>query len=757
MDIAKRIETAYKLGIGDRKWKPRNQRGRNQKGAGQEGDGPPKPKGNEGPAKPGAGGQDKPGTDGSKVYPCAWCGGKHKQDKCPTIPEQMKIWPWWKVKKEKRRTEKASRSSRKGGAVTDPPGGGKNVRFKKETEEIPGGETAAKKNRLGSRKQAKGGTNEADEVGADGTALVGGVSGFYKADGGCDQATVGTHYAEQLAKSGVEIFNYEKPKPAKLADGSVQNLITGFCIADIELVTKAGTVVLPRSHIDVLQGPESANLIYIGEAEEKRLQLKSYAQQLEELAKKGGGRADTTATAKVEATNGKHKCAYSQVEVNGEPRLRFRGAAEASVDVAAKAALNGKPVTSDGEACVGQHNWKVLKRTPYIFEPLAQECYITTAALRGCDVKPGKKLPKHGAGILDLDREVRSWMGLADIINGKYEAEVVLPLRVFPDENQDTVRRLTMVKEVVCRVVPSDKPALVIGRRVYEHLLERKDEVLEMTEDGDIDHAAIHHRLDEMIDACRVEGMTSNGLKEAAHMVKKRRYEVWRMKLRKGDVADVPNLNIEVEPGVKFELPKPYRRRYNPRETKWWDENTKELVRIGVLRPSGSGQLSPSNLLPKKRDGVVLPDDFRMIIDMRAVNKLVRAMHYGLPRLDTVVHHLAGAVCFAKGDNINGYWQVGLEEAARKYTAFDTPVGAFEHCVMPMGFKNSGPWFQKVLEAVLAELLWKALIQYLDDSLLYAKSEAELLKVLDRYFALLIKFNIKLHPAKFVLFAKKLV
>ena len=63
---------------------------------------------------------------------------------------------------------------------------------------------------------------------------------------------------------------------------------------------------------------------------------------------------------------------------------------------------------------------------------------------------------------------------------------------------------------------------------------------------------------------------------------------------------------------------------------------------------------------------------------------------------------------------------------------------------MPQGYKNAGPWFQKCFEGVLGEMLWKKIFQYLDDSLLHAKSEKELLQILDQYFAILAKYNIKL-------------
>ena len=149
--------------------------------------------------------------------------------------------------------------------------------------------------------------------------------------------------------------------------------------------------------------------------------------------------------------------------------------------------------------------------------------------------------------------------------------------------------------------------------------------------------------------------MSPEGLVRARHMITRRFYDVWRLKLQPGDVADMPELEIKWEKGKEFRLPKPYRRRYTPAEMLWWKTRVKELCRVGVLRPSNCGQLSPSNLRPKKRDGVILVDDFRLLVDMREVNKGVKPMHFGLSKLDTIVHHLAGSTCFANGDKVNGY------------------------------------------------------------------------------------------------------
>ena len=36
-----------------------------------------------------------------------------------------------------------------------------------------------------------------------------------------------------------------------------------------------------------------------------------------------------------------------------------------------------------------------------------------------------------------------------------------------------------------------------------------------------------------------------------------------------------------------------------------------------IFRPTNEGQLSPSNLVKKILNGEVLPDDFRMVVDLR--------------------------------------------------------------------------------------------------------------------------------------------
>ena len=139
-------------------------------------------------------------------------------------------------------------------------------------------------------------------------------------------------------------------------------------------------MVLPRSRIDILKGPETANLIYIGEAEEKRLKLRSYATQLEDLARKNAKKANAKFKCASNAC-GHTDCMHTQ---QADAEILSDRSNSSSFRGKTKAVLTRKPVIADGHACVGEHNWTVLKRTPFVLKPLANECYVTTAALAGC-------------------------------------------------------------------------------------------------------------------------------------------------------------------------------------------------------------------------------------------------------------------------------------------------------------------------------------------------------------------------------------
>ena len=69
-----------------------------------------------------------------------------------------------------------------------------------------------------------------------------------------------------------------------------------------------------------------------------------------------------------------------------------------------------------------------------------------------------------------------------------------------------------------------------------------------------------------------------------------------------------------------------------------------------------------------------------------------------------------------------GYWQVVLEPSDRHKTAFHARDGLFEFLVMPFGLTSALATFQHLMNSVLHDLLWKTVMVYFDDILIFLKT-----------------------------------
>ena len=102
------------------------------------------------------------------------------------------------------------------------------------------------------------------------------MAGTYQCDGGCDRATISKVYADALSRAGKRAWYYKTPRNATLADGSKKPIIVGDITVELVLRTKAGTLRLPNTRLDIIKGPEKDGILYMGKEEETRLGLKSY-------------------------------------------------------------------------------------------------------------------------------------------------------------------------------------------------------------------------------------------------------------------------------------------------------------------------------------------------------------------------------------------------------------------------------------------------------------------------------------------------
>ena len=143
----------------------------------------------------------------------------------------------------------------------------------------------------------------------------------------------------------------------------------------------------------------------------------------------------------------------------------------------------------------------------------------------------------------------------------------------------------------------------------------------------------------------------------------------------------------------------------------------KEQLDANIIAASSSPWSSPV-LLVAKPDGSI-----RLTIDYRWLNDITEKDAHPLPNMECLYTELEKSKYFTKIDCFSGFYQVKLEEASRKYTAFECEWGLFEYQVMPMGLSNSPATFQRLMNIVLhEEIVAGFVVVYIDDILIHSKT-----------------------------------
>jgi hypothetical protein len=145
----------------------------------------------------------------------------------------------------------------------------------------------------------------------------------------------------------------------------------------------------------------------------------------------------------------------------------------------------------------------------------------------------------------------------------------------------------------------------------------------------------------------------------------------------------------------------------------------KELQDKGFIRPSSSPWGAPVIFMDKK-DGTQ-----RMCVDYRSLNEVTIKNKYPLLRIDDLFDQLRGACVFFKIDLCSGYHQLKIRASDIPKTAFTTRYGLYEYIVMSFGLTNAPAYFMYLMNKVFMEYLDKFVVVFIDDILVFSKTEEE--------------------------------
>ena len=149
-----------------------------------------------------------------------------------------------------------------------------------------------------------------------------------------------------------------------------------------------------------------------------------------------------------------------------------------------------------------------------------------------------------------------------------------------------------------------------------------------------------------------------------------------------------------------------------------------EMLETGKIRPSRSAAAASCFFVPKPHGR-----GLRFVVDYRGLNAITIKDKYPLPLMNELLEHASKAKYYTKIDLKNGFNNIRIAAGHEWKTPFRTRYGSYEYLVMPFGLTNAPSTFQRLMDHVLAGLIDKGVIVYIDDILIYSDNLEDHIKL----------------------------
>jgi hypothetical protein len=143
--------------------------------------------------------------------------------------------------------------------------------------------------------------------------------------------------------------------------------------------------------------------------------------------------------------------------------------------------------------------------------------------------------------------------------------------------------------------------------------------------------------------------------------------------------------------------------------------------------------------------------EFRFCVDYTILNTFMESAGWPIPHIGSILRRIAAhrPKYFGTMDSTQGFYQMEVELTSREFLCFTTYLGNYVWNRAPMGPKTVPALFQRAMcVEVFPDLIHKIMEVYIDDFIVWAESEDELITRLDQVFTRASEKNLKLNPRK---------
>nr|GEV29452.1 reverse transcriptase domain-containing protein [Tanacetum cinerariifolium] len=139
---------------------------------------------------------------------------------------------------------------------------------------------------------------------------------------------------------------------------------------------------------------------------------------------------------------------------------------------------------------------------------------------------------------------------------------------------------------------------------------------------------------------------------------------------------------------------------------------------------------------------------WRMCVDFKDLNKACPKDGYPLPKIDWKVESLCEFPfkCFLEA--YKGHHQIQMAKEDEEKIAFITSQGIFFYTKMPLGLRNMGATYQRLVDKAFHKQIGRNLEVYVDDLVMKSRREDEIVRDIEETFKIPREINMKLNPKK---------
>jgi transposase InsO family protein len=230
--------------------------------------------------------------------------------------------------------------------------------------------------------------------------------------------------------------------------------------------------------------------------------------------------------------------------------------------------------------------------------------------------------------------------------------------------------------------------------------------------------------------------------------------DIFRVTVRPDPPVKCTPLKVRVKSGVKPVRMPPLR--YQEQELAFLKDLVSQLTQAGYLRPVPVAHWATNGrVVPKSEKG---SSGFRLVGGYRACNSQLEHLVGPMPYLENLLSHLTGMQYFCVLDCFKGFWALPLDPSCWEIFCLQLgELGLFLPTRVPQGTTAAACFYQAIMRDCLGDLLYKVVISWIDDLLLYAASQDLLLEAIALVLARLEELGFKLAVKKATFFSTEVI